>query len=88
MEDLEAAIRNVVEGEFKGAVVEFDDDPGYEKVVGTVVWDKFEGEPQSVRQRTLWDAMRRRLASGELTSIGLMMTLTRAELNSILGEAA
>jgi hypothetical protein len=88
MEDLEAAINALVESKYAGSKVQFDHDPGYSKIIGTVVWDDFEGHSQSERQHDLWQVLRSGLDSDQIVRIGLLMTLTHAELDAILEEAA
>lgn len=79
----DAALTEWLGTEFPGAeLVDFGFDPGG-RVAGVVAWTGFDGLAQIDRQQRLWAALRARFDRDDLRLVGMILTFTPRELQSI-----
>lgn len=80
---IDAALTEWLGTEFPGAeLVDFGRDPSG-RVAGVVAWTGFDGQAQIDRQQRLWSGLRARFNADDLRRVGLILTFTPRELQSI-----
>lgn len=82
MEELAEEIRALIEANLKGAQVDVEPVSEY-RVGGTVLWDGFDGQRQSDRQRVLWGLLRTHLNAQQQMGLGTLVTFTPQEIEEM-----
>jgi acid stress-induced BolA-like protein IbaG/YrbA len=73
-------LREVLQRELEADASDVDETSPGGRVSGLVVAPVFSGKDQVERQRLVWGVLRRHLEAEVLAHVGLLMTLTPAEL--------
>ncbi len=88
MEELKRKVELIIQQHFHGADVSLEEIPHTKRLSGHVLWEGFDGMTALERQRELRRTLRHDLEKEEELQLSVLLTLTPAELDSIMEEAA
>ncbi len=82
MEELAEEARRLIEANLDNAQADIAPVSG-DKVGGTVLWDGFDGQRQSERQRSVWTLLRSHLSPQQQLGIATLLTFTQNEVEEM-----